>query len=320
MTAAATFAEYGEAVGALREELARVIIGYETAFEDLLIGITARGHILLEGVPGVAKTTLAKTFAAASGLQFRRLQFTQDLLPADVTGHYFYNQRTQEFDLRPGAVFTDLLLADEINRAPPKTQSALLEAMEERQVTIEGRTMQLPAAFMVVATMNPIDVEGVYRLPEAQLDRFIIRTRLNYLDPAREAEMLTTKLGVGAVPVKPVLKPEFFEQAYRLMQKVHVEPDVLTYLHQVCLSTRDDPGVVLGASPRAMEQLLRAVRARAVIEGRAYVIPDDIKALVPRVLNHRLILDVEAELAGRSAEAILADILGRVPVPKVASG
>lgn len=307
----------GGSIARLRAEIRRSIVGYDHVVDDLLVALTARGHVLLEGVPGVAKTTLAKVFATACGLEFRRIQFTQDLLPADITGHYYFDQRKQEFQLRRGAVFTNLLLADEINRSPPKTQSALLEAMEERQATIEGTTLPLPEDFMVIATMNPIDIEGVYRLPEAQLDRFLIRSRMSYLDAETEVAMLTSKLTNEKARPTPILDKGFFAQAHALSQKVHVEPDVLRYLHSVCHATRDDAAIVLGASPRAMEQLLRACRARAVLEGRGYVIPDDIKTLVPKVLNHRLILEVEADMAGRTPEAILAEVLARVPVPKV---
>jgi len=307
----------GDGSARLRAEIARSITGYGGIVDDLLISLTARGHVLLEGVPGVAKTTLAKNFAAATGLQFRRIQFTQDLLPADITGHYFFDQRKQDFELRPGAVFTNLLLADEINRAPPKTQSALLEAMEERQATIEGTTLPLPEDFMVIATMNPIDVEGVYRLPEAQLDRFLIRSRMGYLEPETERAMLQSKLQADRSIVLPAVERGFFERAHLQSLKVRVEPDVLKYLHEVCLATREDRAVTLGASPRAMEQLLRACRARALLEGRDYVLPDDVKILAPKVLNHRLILDVEAELAGRTPESILADIMARLTGPKV---
>ncbi|MHB8603776.1 MAG: AAA family ATPase [Thermoplasmatota archaeon] len=299
----------------IRREVGRVVVGYDDIVTDLLVGLVAQGHVLVEGVPGVAKTTLAKTFAQASGLVFQRIQFTQDLLPADITGHYFYNQKTDEFEVRKGPVFANVLLADEINRAPPKTQSALLEAMEERQVTLEGRTFALDRPFLVVATMNPIDVEGVYRLPEAQLDRFMIRTRMGYLDPERERAMLRSKLGEGNGAAEPGSVKVILEAQAEVL-RVRVADEVIAYLHAIALATRASPKVRLGASPRAMEQLLLASRAFALLDGRDYVIPDDVKRMAPRVLNHRIILDVEAELQGETADAILAAILATTEVPK----
>jgi MoxR-like ATPase len=299
----------------LRAQVGRVVVGYEDVVDDLLIGLLAQGHVLLEGVPGIAKTTLAKTFAQATSLSFRRVQFTQDLLPADITGHWFYNQKTEDFEVRKGAVFSNFLLADEINRAPPKTQSALLEAMEERQVTIEGRTFALERPFLVVATMNPVDVEGVYRLPEAQLDRFIIRTQMGYLPPEAERAMLLSKLSASPPPVSPV-DPKVILDAQEALRRVRVGPETLGYLHDVALATRADPAVTLGASPRAMEQMLGAARALALMDERDYVIPDDVKRAAPKVLNHRLILGVDAEIEGKTGRSVVADVLARVEVPK----
>ena len=302
-------------LAAMRAQVAQAVTGYDDVVTDLLVGLLAQGHVLLQGVPGVAKTTLAKTFAGASGLAFKRIQFTQDLLPADVTGHWFYNQKTEEFELRRGSVFTNFLLADEINRAPPKTQSALLEAMEERQVTIEGRTFPLERPFLVVATMNPVDVEGVYRLPEAQLDRFIIRAEMGYLSPESERGMLLAKL--APPPAAPsALDPKVLVEAQEATRRVRVAPEVVGYLHDVALATRADPSVALGASPRAMEQLLAATRALALLEGRDYAIPDDVKRAAPKVLNHRIILNVDAEIEGRTTRSVIADVLARVEVPK----
>ena len=299
----------------LRAQVARAVVGYEEVVEDLLIGLLAQGHVLLEGVPGIAKTTLAKAFAQATGLSFRRIQFTQDLLPADITGHWFYNQKSEEFELRRGAVFANFLLADEINRAPPKTQSALLEAMEERQVTIEGQTFPLERPFLVVATMNPIDVEGVYRLPEAQLDRFMVRTRMGYLPPEGERAMLRAKLSASPPTLTPA-DPKLVPQAQEALRRVHVSPETLGYLHDVSLATRADPAVTLGASPRAMEQMLGAARALALLDQRDYVIPDDVKRAAPKVLNHRLILSVDAEIEGKNGHSVVADALARVEAPK----
>ncbi len=311
----ATDAAIARTISTLRGDLARVVTGYESVVDDLLIALLARGHILLEGVPGVAKTTLAKTFASASGLTFRRVQFTQDLLPADITGHYFFNQKIQEFELREGPVFANLLLADEVNRAPPKTQSALLESMEERQVTIEGDTRALPDPFMVIATMNPVDVEGVYRLPEAQLDRFMIRTRMTYLTEVDEYRMLEGKLRAKADPPTGV-DVDAIHEAQIATTRIHVSDAVLRYLHAITIATRNDKRVLLGASPRAMEQMLAASRALALIRGRDHVLPDDVKNIAPRILNHRLILDVDAEISGLTGDAILDEIARTVPVPK----
>ena len=299
----------------LRAAVGQVVVGYEDVVEDLLVGLLAQGHVLLEGVPGVAKTTLAKTFAHASGLTFRRVQFTQDLLPADITGHWYYNQKSQDFELRKGAVFSNFLLADEINRAPPKTQSALLEVMEERQVTIEGRTEALERPFLVVATMNPIDIEGVYRLPEAQLDRFMVRTEMGYLDPEVERRMLLSKLDRAGGEV-PQADRKLLLEAQEMTRRVRASPEVVGYLHDVALATREHRAVRLGASPRAMEQMLNAARALAVLDDRDYLIPDDVKRAAPKVLNHRLILDVDAEMEGEKGASVVADVLARVEVPK----
>jgi MoxR-like ATPase len=300
----------------IRQELGRAVVGYQSTLDDLLLSIMARGHLLLEGVPGVAKTTLAKSFAAVLGVTFHRIQFTQDLLPADITGHYFFNQQSREFEMRRGAIFADLVLADEINRAPPKTQSALLEAMEERQVTIEGTTLPLPDDFMVVATMNPVDLEGVYRLPEAQLDRFLIRSRMSYLPPEDEKRMLLAKLG-PAPTLRRVAGDDFVRRAQEATRTVHLDESVLDYLHAVCLATRGHPQLTLGASPRAVERLLLTARARALLDGRAFVVPDDVKDVAPRVLNHRIILSPEAELAGVTAERVVHEVVAATPLPSV---
>ncbi len=299
----------------VREELGRVVVGYQDAVDELLVALLARGHILLEGVPGLAKTSLAKAFADTSGLDFHRIQFTQDLLPADVTGHYFFNQKTMEFEIRKGAIFGNLVLADEINRAPPKTQSALLEAMEERQATIEGRTHPLPDPFLLIATMNPVDQDGVYRLPEAQLDRFMVRTRLTYLDPEDEFRM-AVRLAGPPVRAGRLLDVGHVLAAQRAAAGIEVGERVLRYIHAITLATRRDERVALGASPRFIGQATAAARALALIRGRSHVIPDDVKHLAPSILAHRLIVDVDAELAGSTADIIVHHILRHVVVPK----
>lgn len=308
--------DVGEDLAAIRQEIGRTVVGYRDAVDDLLIGSIAGGHVLIEGVPGVAKTTLAKTFARVIGLSFHRIQFTQDLLPSDITGHYFFNQQTREFELRPGPIFASVVLADEINRAPPKTQSALLEAMEERQVTIEGHTIPLPKPFIVLATMNPVDSEGVYRLPEAQLDRFIVRSQMGYLQRADEKRMLVRKLAARPVDEVPGDAAGFL-RAQEAARNVFMEESVLDYLHEIGLATRAHPDIALGASPRAIEKLVAVSRATALLEGRDYVIPDDTKLGAHRVLTHRLLLTAEAELGGASAASIITEIVSRVPLPRL---
>src|SRR5581483_2370303 len=305
-----------EETAAIRREIGRVVVGYEDTVDDLLLAALARGHVLLEGVPGIAKTTLAKAFATALGIGFRRIQFTQDVLPADITGHYYYNQQTREFEIRRGAIFADLLLADEVNRAPPKTQGALLEAMEERQATIEGTTLALPDDFMVIATMNPVEFEGVYRLPEAQLDRFVIRSVMGYLPREAERRMLDAKLASPA-EARVAVKPGFLARARAETLRVRVDPSIVDYVHDVGVRTREHKDVALGASPRAIERLLHVARATAVLEGRSFVIPDDVRASVPRVLTHRLLLAPEAEIAGRRAQDVVRAILAEAPLPRV---
>lgn len=305
--------------GSVRSRVSETVQGYDDVVTDLMIGLLARGHVMLEGVPGLAKTSLAKAFAHITGLGFRRIQFTQDLLPADITGHFYFNQKEGEFQIRQGPVFTNVLLADEINRSPPKTQSALLEAMEELQVTIEGQTFPVNPPFMVIATLNPIDVEGVYRLPEAQLDRFMLRTSMDYLSKEAERAMLSQKLSHPAPRSAPQgfkLDAQTIEQGRRAVPGITITPEVLRYLHDVCLATRNHPHVTLGASPRAMEQMMRASQAHAILNGRGYVVPDDVKRVAKKCLEHRMILDVDAEIEGLQGAAILEEILGKVPVPK----
>lgn len=305
-----------ETTQAIRRHVAESVVGYAHVVDDLLITYMTGGHILLEGVPGVAKTTLAKAFASALGLSFKRIQFTQDLLPADVTGHFFYNQKTGEFEMRRGPVFANLILADEINRAGAKTQSALLEAMQEQQVTIEGNTFHLPKPFFVIATQNPVDVEGVYILPVAQLDRFMMRVQVDYLPRDDERVVLTRKLE-GSLEADPEMTEgggvgEGLRWAH---QSVFMDGTIIDYILDIAEATRSHEAIRLGASTRALEHMLRAGQARALLDGRDYVIPDDIKRTAPMVLSHRLSLSVDAELDEKTPSDMLAEILEDVPIP-----
>ena len=268
------------------------------------------------GIPGIAKTTLAKAFSTATGLSWNRVQFTQDLLPADIIGHYYFNQKTSSFELRKGAIFSEIVLADEINRAPPKTQSALIEAMQEKQVTIEGTTLELPMPFLVIATKNPIETEGVYPLPEAQLDRFLYRVTMDYLERDRELEMLQRKSENDDQPVETVAK-NVVQKLVGMHHKVYADESILSYILNILAETRNNSLLVLSGSPRAGEHLLYASKAYALIHGRDYVIPDDVKHVTPKVLGHRLILSAESELEGVSTEKVVDDILSSVKVPDI---
>jgi MoxR-like ATPase len=308
-------ADVESALKAVKAEIGKTVVGYEEQVEDFLICLLTRGHLLIEGVPGVAKTTMSKAFAAVCGLSYKRIQFTQDLLPADITGHYFFNQRSSEFEVRKGPLFADLVLADEINRAPPKTQSALLEAMQERQVTIEGNTFDLPDHFTVIATLNPIETEGVYPLPEAQIDRFMVKSVMDYLDKEQEVDILKLKTAVEQEP-KIVLARDAIIDMSKDIMKIYAHPSILDYVEEIARATRSLDDLDLGLSPRGAIHLLHTSRARAYIKGRAYTIPDDVKAMAHKVLDHRLILSPEAELGGMTRGSITDSILSSVPVPK----
>src|SRR6516165_2224927 len=294
-------------------EVARVVVGMEDVTYQFLVGLLAGGHILVEGVPGVAKTTLSKMFARVLGIQYQRLQFTPDLLPSDVTGTYIFDRKTNEFVLRRGPIFCQVLLADEVNRSPAKTQSALLEAMQENQVTIEGTTLPLPQPFMVLATQNPIEQEGVYRLPEAQLDRFLLRVEMGYPEPNQEVAML--KLHSKAVPpVDSLFTPELILQIQEHLHLVYGKEELLKYIVDLAEASRDHPDVALGASPRASLCLLKCARARALLAGRHYFTHEDVQDVALGVLGHRLIIRPEAEVEGKTVAEVVREVIESVPV------
>ena len=304
---------------AVLEEVKKAIVGKDEVLKLILTTILADGHILLEDLPGLAKTLMAKSFATALGVRFKRVQFTPDLLPSDILGVSVFNQKTLEFEFKKGPIFTNILLADEINRAPPKTQSALLEAMQERQVTVEGNTYELERPFIVVATQNPIEQEGTYPLPEAQLDRFLVRLRVGYPSRGEEIEILRRRMArkKEEVDITPILTPEEVVEMQRTIEDVYVSDAILEYITDIVLATREDKKEIeVGASPRGSLALLKLSRAYAALEGRDYVIPDDVKAVAVPALSHRLILKRELWYTKVSQESIMAKLLERVPVPK----
>ncbi len=296
-----------------RSEIAKRIVGKDSLIRGILMGVIAGGHVLLEGVPGLAKTLAVKTFAEISGLQFSRVQFTPDLLPADITGSLVYEQGSGRFVARKGPVFANLLLADEVNRAPAKTQSALLEAMQENQVTIEGTTLQLPRPFMVLATQNPIEQEGVYRLPEAQLDRFLIRVMMGYPGRRHEVDLLRRHATISQT-VGTLFTAEQILGFQSRLHEIHGTETLLEYIVDLAEASRDHPDVSLGASPRASLCLLRCARARAMLDGRHYFTHADVQAVAQGVLGHRLIIRPEAEVEGRRTSDIIKDLLDSVVV------
>jgi MoxR-like ATPase len=309
-------AEVAATAARIRSSIARVIVGKDDVIELVLVALLAEGHILIEDVPGTGKTTLAKAIARSLDCSFRRIQFTPDLIPSDVTGINIYNQRDGAFEFRPGPIITQIVLADEINRATPRTQSALLEAMEERQVTVDGETLRLPAPFLVLATQNPVELEGTFPLPEAQLDRFLLKLKIGYPDEDEEDSMLVRFEQVNPLDaLEPVIGAADLRRLAAAAVRVHVEPVVRRYTVQLVRATRAHAGLELGASPRASLALFRAARARAAIHGRSYVLPDDIKQLAPHVLPHRLILSSQTRLRGRNADGIVEELLGALPAP-----
>jgi len=317
-----TLTEVRDLAAAIRAEVAKAIVGQEEPVEHLLVALLAEGHVLLEGPPGTAKTLLAQCFAASLGLDFGRIQFTPDLLPGDILGSNLFNFQTSQFTLTRGPIFCDLLLADEINRTPPKTQAALLEAMQERRVTLDGETHALPDRFMVVATQNPIESQGVYPLPEAQLDRFLFKLLVPYPSPEEEARIVT-RFGQHRGPPRPVdLGVVAVADAGRLsgavgaLSQVTVAGGIVDYVVRLVRATRETSELSTGASPRAAVNLANAARARAALEGRDYVVPDDVKALAVAVLRHRLTLSPAAEIEGRLVETLVAELVDRTEAPR----
>jgi len=305
--------------GSLLDAVEAVIVGKRPVLERVLWAILGDGHLLIEDVPGLAKTLIAKSFAAGLGLSFRRIQFTPDLLPADITGTYVYDRKTSDFVLRRGPIFTQLLLADEINRAPPKTQSALLEAMQERQATLEGETFPLDRPFFVIATQNPIEHEGTYPLPEAQVDRFLLRIDVGYPTREQEIEVLERrrKRRSDDATIEPVTTPDQVRGLQAAIEDVHVDPAVEGYMVDIVGATRGHSQVEVGASPRGSLALLKVSRARAAMAGRDFVTPDDVKTVAGPALAHRLILKPDPWIRGVRTATVLADVLAQVPVPKV---
>ena len=307
-----------DALTRLEAALSQVVVGQPKVLADLMTTYLARGHALLEGVPGVAKTLTARTMAQALGLSFTRIQFTPDLMPTDVLGTSVFRPQDGSFQLVKGPIFTEVLVADEINRTPPKTQAALLEAMEERQVTIDGTTHVLAPSFFVVATQNPLELEGTYPLPEAQLDRFMMRVKVGYPDQKAEQDMLLRfHERKGAAPsVARVLSAEELAELQTRAFNITCDASILEYIVRLVRATRDDRRLRLGASPRSAQSLLAAARARAALERREFVTPDEVKAVAPSVLNHRLIVRAEAEVEGISSEDVVRQLLERVEVPR----
>lgn len=305
-----------DAALAVRANVGRVIVGKDAAIDLLLTALFSEGHVLIEDVPGLGKTVMAKALAKSLGVPFARIQGTADLLPGDVTGVSYFSQKAGEFEFRPGPIFASIVLADEINRATPRTQSALLEAMQERQVTVDGQTMRLPEPFLLIATQNPIELEGTFPLPEAQLDRFLLRLRISY--PSREEEqamLFRFKTEQPLDTLQPVVSAEELVRALPIVQSVHVSEAVAGYLLDLIRETRTHPAIELGASPRAALALFRASQAHAAMQGRDFVKPDDVKHLAVPVLAHRLVVTPQTRLRGQGAEQVVESIVERVAVP-----
>jgi MoxR-like ATPase len=299
-------------------QVKKVIVGKEQVLEKVMLAVLANSHILFEDYPGLAKTLMARSFAMSMGCEFSRIQFTPDLLPADITGTYIYNVKTSDFELRRGPVFTNILLADEINRAPPKTQAALLEAMQERQTTLDGKTHPIKDPFIVIATQNPIEYEGVYPLPEAQLDRFLLRLQLGYPNRAEEVEILKRRMERAQedILLEPAADGETILALQKTVEGIHVDDDVLGYVTDIVQATRVQRQVEVGASPRGSLAIFKLARARAVFHGRDYVIPDDVKEVAAPALVHRMIMKAESWVKGVDPRQVVEEILKTIPVPK----
>ncbi len=296
-------------------EVSRVIVGYGEILQQLFIALLVNGHVLLEGVPGLGKTVMAKTFARTLGISFRRVQFTPDLLPADITGTKIFDQNEGAFVLQKGPLFANTVLADEINRSAPKTQAALLEAMAERQITIEGQTLPLEKPFIVIATENPVEMEGTYPLPEAQIDRFLFKLWLDYPEEDEEVEILRRQISGESPSVEAITNGEEILAAQKIMNLVYIDDRILKYIRDLIIKTRNHPQIALGCGPRASLTLMKSSKAHAAILGRSYVTPDDIRALIVPALNHRILLKPEAELEGLDAVSILKTITEDIPIP-----
>jgi MoxR-like ATPase len=308
--------EPGTVAQALVDNVARVIVGKTDAIRLGIIALIARGHALIEDVPGVGKTMLARSIARSAGCKFRRIQFTPDILPSDVTGVSVYNQKTNEFEFRSGPIMAEIVLADEVNRATPKTQSALLEAMEERQVTVDGVTYALPRPFMVLATQNPIEYEGTFPLPEAQLDRFFLRIGLGYPEPAEEVAIMGRQQLVDPFEtLEPVSTPAQIASLQDAARQIYIDDLVKEYIVALVSATRSHGDAALGASPRASLALMRGGQARALMDGRDYVLPDDVKAIAAAVMGHRVILSPGARMRGVTGDSLVDEVLEKVPVP-----
>lgn len=296
-------------------EVSKVVVGYQDVLQKIFIAVLCDSHILLEGMPGLAKTVTAKTFAQVLGCSFKRIQFTPDLLPADITGSSVFDQKTSDFIFREGPLFANVVLADEINRAAPKTQSALLEAMAEHQITVEGKTYPLTSPFIVIATQNPIEQEGTYPLPEAQLDRFYFKIIMDYPLGDDEVEIMSRQVKGVRQDVNPILDPDIIVRLQKKLDQVWIDNRVLRYIRDITTKTRDDPQIAIGAGPRASLVLMKAAKARAAILGRNYVIPDDVKEIAFNTLNHRIQLKPETELEGVKCDTVIKKVLDEVPVP-----
>jgi MoxR-like ATPase len=296
-------------------EVSRVIVGNGEILQQLFIALLVNGHVLLEGVPGLGKTVMAKSFAKTLGISFKRVQFTPDLLPSDITGTKIFDQNEGAFVLQKGPIFANVVLADEINRSAPKTQSALLEAMAERQVTIEGQTLELVKPFIVIATENPVEMEGTYPLPEAQIDRFLFKLWLDYPEIDEEVEIMRRQISGDMPSLDVITNAEELLAAQKIMNLVYIDERILKYVRDIIIKTRNHPQIALGCGPRASLTIMKTAKARAAILGRTYVTPDDVRALIIPALNHRIMLKAESELEGLDAKSVLRSIVEDIPVP-----